>query len=98
MTSLEVKVNQLVEENAALSRIVTQLKVALHQSQVDHATTKRQYILMGSGLSEQSCERLNRAFGNSTDNGGLKEAINCERRMPMSKQDARVKKILGGAQ
>jgi hypothetical protein len=96
MTSIEVTVNQLTEENAALTRIITQLKVALHQAQVAHATTKRQHILMGSGLSEQSCERLNRAFCNSTDNGGLKEAINCERRMPMSKQDARVEKILGG--
>lgn len=98
MTSIEAKYNQLVDENAALTRIITQLKAALHQSQIGHATIKRQQLLKESGLPEQSCERLNRAFALSTDNAGLKQAINTERRMPMTKQDLRVEKILGGAQ
>ena len=97
-TSIETKYNQLTDENAALTRTIAALRAALHQSKVEHARTKRQYILEKSGLHEVSCERLNRAFANSTDNAGLKEAINCERRIPMSKQDARVEKILGGAQ
>ena len=97
MQSLESKYNQLTDENAALTRTVTALKAALHQSKVEHARTKRQFLLEKSGLHEVSIERLNRAFANSTDNGGLKEAINCERRIPMSKVDARVAKILGGA-
>lgn len=95
MTSVETKYNQLLDENAALTRTVTALKAALHQERINHATTKRQFTLKEAGLSAQSCERLNRAFATSTDNTGLKEAINCERRIPMSKQDARVERILG---
>ena len=80
MESIEVKYNSLLSENAALTRIVRQLKTALHQAQIDHAATKRQHILMGSGLSEQSRERLNAAFNQSTDNSGLKEAVKVEKR------------------
>lgn len=80
MISVETKYNQLVDENAALTRTITALKTALHQSQVDHARTKRLWILKESGLSEQSYERLNRAFAASTNNAGLKEAINVEKR------------------
>lgn len=98
MKSIETKYNQLTDENAALTRTIAALKAALQQSKVAHAATKRQYILENSELHEVSIERLNRAFCNSTDNAGLKEAINCERRIPMSKVDARVAKILGGAQ
>lgn len=98
MTSLETKVNQLTTENAALTNIIRELKASLHQERIDHAATKRQHTLMGLGLSENSIARLNAAFAKSTDNAGLKQAINAERRMPATKQDARVERILGGAQ
>ncbi len=68
MTSLE---EQLIEENK-------QLKVAIHQVQVARAATERKYILRDSHLPEPCVKRLDAAFANSTDNAGLKQAINVE--------------------
>lgn len=103
--SLETKVNQLVDENAALVRIIdahkteiASLRLTLHQERVAHAAKERTEMLREAMLPAASIARLNRAFAQSTDNAGLREAINCEHRHVRSKQDVRVERILGGAQ
>jgi hypothetical protein len=78
MTSIEAKLNQVVDENSALGRILKQLREALHQERVAHAATHRKYILRDSQLPAPCVKRLEAAFAQSTDNSGLKEAINVE--------------------
>ncbi|HKV79768.1 MAG TPA: hypothetical protein VJP02_16585 [Candidatus Sulfotelmatobacter sp.] len=102
--SLEVKYNQLLDENATLTRIIdackgeiASLKLTVHQERVAHAATKRADILSEAMLPAESIARLNRAFAQSTDNAGLPQAINCEHRHVRStnKQDLRTERILG---
>jgi hypothetical protein len=52
MIPIETKYNQLVDENAMLTRTIAALKTALHQAQIPK----------------------------STDNAGLREAINVEKK------------------
>ena len=95
--SIEAKYNQILDENAFLTRTIKQLKVALHQMQIDKAAEHRANILREAMLPASSIDRLNAAFATSTDNAGLKQAINAEWRhvRSMNKQDARVERILG---
>jgi hypothetical protein len=78
--SIETKYNQLVDENAMLTRTIAALKTALHQAQIHNATAERRHILYLSGLPQASVDRLHVAFAKSTDNAGLREAINVEKR------------------
>ena len=80
MISIERKLNEVIDENSALGRVTKALRDALAQERLDHAATKRGYMLRDSGLPAASVERLSAAFAKSTDNAGLKEAINCEKR------------------
>jgi hypothetical protein len=80
MVSVESKLNGSLEVIAFLERENIQLKTRIHQERIAHAATERKYILRDSGLPVASVNRLNDAFKSSTDNTGLKEAINCERR------------------
>jgi hypothetical protein len=96
MVSIETKYNQLLDENAFLTRTIQQLKVALHQMQIERAATERANTLSEAMLPASSIDRLNKAFATSTDNAGLRQAINVERRQTrMNKQDARIERILG---
>jgi hypothetical protein len=95
--SVEVKYNQLLEENAALTRIIKQLKATIHGMQIEKAATERAAILRDAMLPEVSVARINAAFANSTNNAGIFEAINVERRMPATKQDLRTEKLLARA-
>lgn len=92
MTSLETRVHELTDENAALSRIITQLKAALREERLFTAQTELEYRIRE--LPEESRERLRKAFPN-VHLAGLREAINVESKL--TKQDARVAKILGGS-
>lgn len=78
--SIEAKYNQLVDENATLTRVIAQLKAAVHEKQIALAASERKYILRESQLSEEACARINAAFSRSTNNDGIKQAINCEKR------------------
>jgi hypothetical protein len=95
--SIEAKYNQILDENAFLTRTIKQLKLALHQMQIDKAATERANTLSEAMLPQSSIDRLNEAFATSTDNAGLKQAINAEWRYvrSMNKQDVRVQRILG---
>jgi hypothetical protein len=78
----------LIQENLDLRNIVAklnadniQLKTTLAQARINCATRLRTYILRDSRLPEPCVKRLNAAFAKSTDNSGLKEAINAERKL-----------------
>jgi len=93
-----------IQLNAALERIkqqdaeITSLKTAVSNHQIDGAYFERELRMTNAGLPNDAKDRLHRAFENSRDNAGLKEAINVEKRSAqfMNKQDARVARILGG--
>ncbi len=99
MTLIETELNRLLAENRQLKQENAELKTAIHEMRIANAATERAFVLHDSMLSIESIARLNEAFKDSTDNSGLKQAINAERRhvRGMSKQDHRVERILGGA-
>lgn len=99
MTSIEAQLNEALAGIARLEQENAGLKVTIHELQIAKAASERADMLRDSMLPGVSVARLNNAFANSTDNAGLKQAINAELRYmrAMSKQDLRVEKILGGA-
>jgi hypothetical protein len=91
MTSIEAKYNQLLDENAALQRIIASLKASLVEARRLVAQTELEERIQD--LPPEARERLRKAFPGS-DLAGSKQAINIERRN-LSKKDARVERILG---
>jgi len=65
--SLEIKLNE------ALEQLVTEQRTRA-------ARAEREMRFRGAGLSQSARNRLHLAFTLSTDNAGLKEAINVELR------------------
>lgn len=78
--SIEAKLNQALETINFYERLIVSLRTAVTEAHIKTATAERRHILYLSGLSQASVDRLHVAFANSTDNAGLKEAINCEKR------------------
>ena len=99
MTSIEAELNRLLAVNEQLTQENAGLKAELHEMRITKAAIERADVLRDSMLPGTSVARLNEAFSSSTDNAGLKQAINAELRhmRAMSKQDLRVERILGGA-
>ena len=97
MIPLETQLNTALAEVDRLKQENAGLKAAIHDMRIKAATNERAKILGEAALPAASIARLNEAFANSTDNAGLKQAINAERRhaQTMSKQDLRVERILG---
>jgi hypothetical protein len=91
MTSIETKYNQLIDENAALLRIIASLKTEVRRLRLREAQVELEERI--KDLPFEARERLRKAFPD-IDVGGLKQAVKCEQRQ-MSKQDARVERILG---
>ena len=80
MTSVEIKLNEALDTINFCERQITSLRGALHQERVAHAATRRAWTLKESGLPQSSIDRLHVAFAKSTDNAGLREAINVEKK------------------
>ena len=97
MKSIEAQLNEALDLLKCRDAEIVTLKKVIHEKQIIIAKTERDGKLKESGLPAGAVARLHAAFAQSTDNAGLKQAINCERRMPQSKQDARVERILGDA-
>ena len=96
MISIEAELNKVLAENQQIRQENTELKAAIHEMRIAKAATERADILRDAMLPVESIARLNDAFKTSTDNAGLKQAINAERRQIRSKQNVRVEKIFGG--
>lgn len=78
MDSIEVKLNEALAKIKILETENTQLKEAVTTSKVATAKAERASQLKESKLPEPCVKRIDEAFGKSTDNAGLKEAINVE--------------------
>jgi hypothetical protein len=69
----QTTIARLETENAELKKVVTKATTM-------YANSVRDKILKESGLPEPSVERIRKAFP-GTDLGGLKQAINTERKL-----------------
>lgn len=94
MTSIEVKLNEALATIQHHENVIVTLQEALRKERTLKAQVELEERI--ALLPTDAKERLRRAFPGSVV-GGLKEAVNVERRHGMSKQDIRVQKILGGA-
>lgn len=78
MESIEVKLNAALTKIAALETENKQLKEAVAQGRIEKAKAERAVALKEAKLPAPCVARLDEAFKSSTDNAGLKEAINVE--------------------
>jgi|HubBroStandDraft_2_1064218.scaffolds.fasta_scaffold3033523_1 hypothetical protein len=84
----------IIQENVTLRGIVskqndtikllekenTELKTAITRIRIDRAKEQRETLMLAARLPEPVRAKLHEAFATSTDNAGLKEAINVEKR------------------
>lgn len=80
MKSVEAQLNEALELLKAKDAEIISLKQAVRTKQLTIASVQRDWKLEKAGLPEPCVLRLRVAFANSTDNAGLKEAINVEKR------------------
>jgi len=78
MKSVEVQLNEALATIETLKTENGQLKEAVTAGKVAAAKAEREGQLKESKLPEPCTKRINEAFAKSTDNAGLKEAINTE--------------------
>lgn len=78
MESLEIQLNKALEQVKTLTVENTSLKEAVSAGKVATAKAEREGQLKESKLPAPCVTRINEAFAKSTDNAGLKEAINAE--------------------
>jgi len=80
MKSVESQLNEALELVKEKDDLIRTLKRVIHQKQLTIATIQRDWQLKEGGLSPEAIKRLHQAFTASTDNAGLKQAINVERK------------------
>jgi hypothetical protein len=80
MQSVEVQLNEALDLVKMLTKENADLKVAVTEQRYRAARAEREIRFRGAGLPQPARERLHAAFAKSTDNAGLKEAINVELR------------------
>ena len=89
--SLEVRLNSALDEIAFYKRVNGELRTEIHRLRLRDAQVNLEERI--TNLPEDAKQRLRVAFP-GTDIGGLKQAVKAEQRL-LSKQDARVERILG---
>jgi hypothetical protein len=80
MKPIEVLLNEALDTIKAKEAENVSLKATIHQLRITAAKRERDEALKAANLPKPCVFRLNEAFAKSTDNAGLKEAINCEKR------------------
>lgn len=80
MKSIEAQLNEALEQIKRQDAEIASLKKAVHGRQITIARNYREALLKEVNLSQDSIKRLMGAFATSTDNAGLKQAINVEQR------------------
>jgi len=78
MKSVEAQLQEALEQIKGLTKENTELKEAVTKQRKETAKVERTSQLKESKLPEPCVKRLEEAFKESTDNAGLKEAINVE--------------------
>ncbi|MFY9909129.1 MAG: hypothetical protein WCF22_00555 [Candidatus Sulfotelmatobacter sp.] len=86
MQSLELRLNEALAGIEERNKLITTLKRLLHKKTLAYAELQRDWQLKSAGLSPDSIARLHQAFATSTNNAGLKEAINVERKRTAASQ------------
>lgn len=85
MESIEIQLNRSLENVKFLERQIVSLRRAVTDAVIRATTAERRHILYLSGLPQESVDRLHISFATSTDNAGLKQAINIEKRRVVTK-------------
>ena len=80
MKSVEAQLHEAFERIGQLTGENIELKKVIHEKQITIAKIERDGVLKVANLSPDSADRLHKAFATSTNNAGLKEAINVERK------------------
>jgi len=80
MKSVEAQLHEAFERIGQLTGENIELKKVIHEKQITIAKIERDGVLKVANLSPDSVDRLHKAFATSTNNAGLKEAINVERK------------------
>lgn len=80
MESIETKFHKAMDVVRIQREMIIKLKRAIHRKSITIASIQRDAHLKEAKLSPASIKRLHEAFAQSTDNSGLKEAINVERK------------------
>lgn len=78
MKSIEQQLNEAIAKVTAIETENKQLKEAVTEGKKATAKAERGKQLIEAKLPEPCVKRIDEAFSNSTDNSGLKEAINVE--------------------
>lgn len=80
MQSIEAKLNEALVSIKEKDALILSLKQVIHKKSLIIATMERNWMLKEARVSPESAKRLHAAFANSTNNSGLREAINVELR------------------
>lgn len=80
MKSLEVQLNEAFYRIGELTGETIELKKVIHQKQITIAFLQRDWLLKEAKLPADSITRIHQAFEKATNNDGLKQAINVERK------------------
>lgn len=78
MKSIETQLYEAREITVQLMQFNKALKDSFKKAQRRAAKAERELLFYKSNLKQESKDRLHQAFRESTDNAGLKEAINTE--------------------
>jgi hypothetical protein len=73
-------IREQLQRIAFLENENRELKAAIHAKSIDAAYWEREHRINVAHVSQSAKERLHRAFEGHTNNAGLKEAINVEKR------------------
>jgi hypothetical protein len=80
MKTIEVQLKEALATIEGQNNEIATLKGVIHQNTLTAARVQRDRLLKEAKLSIKSIEQLHEAFAQSTDNAGLKQAINVVRR------------------
>lgn len=80
MKSLETQLHEALEQIKVKDAQILSLKQAVHERQVAYTKVIRDGMLASSGLPDDARKRIAAAFANSTNNDGVRQAINVEKR------------------
>lgn len=81
MKSIETQLHEANEQIKSQIELIVSLKRVIHQKQIKITNIERDWKLKDAGLPAESIARIHQAFAGSTNNNGLKEAINVERKI-----------------
>ena len=80
MKSVEVQLQEAQGTINFYERLIVNLRTTLHEQRLRATRAERELLLREAPLPQQAKDRLHLAFAKSTDNSGLREAINIEKR------------------